>query len=264
MSNKDIILIAKNIDDVIDAYTSYANNANKCIIAYGDDPYTRKMKIEKEIIYYGLESNNDIRATNIKYHENGVSFDIEGYGHFDLPLYGKHQLLDCLAVITVCSLEGISASVVQNNLSKFKGAKRRFTETKVGNNVIIDDYAHHPTEIAATLEATKNTPHDELWVIFQPHTYTRTYALLDQFAKVLSTADHVVLADIYAAREKDTGMVSSKDLCEKINSMGGNAIHIGDFLSIEKFVEKSCKKNDLLITMGAGNVDIIGDSLLKK
>ena len=179
---------------------------------------------------------------------------------------GVHNVVNSLSVIAVADFLELNLEHTKSGLLECTSAKRRYEYKGVSKNgvVIIDDYAHHPTEIAATLEATKNTPHDELWVIFQPHTYTRTYALLDQFAKVLSTADHVVLADIYAAREKDTGMISSKDLCEKINSMGGNAIHIGDFLSIEKFVEKSCKKNDLLITMGAGNVDIIGDSLLKK
>ena len=145
-------------------------------------------------------------------------------------------------------------------------AKRRFEHKGVTNEgvIVLDDYAHHPTEISATLKAAKNTPHNEIWCVFQPHTYTRTYALLDKFAESLSVCDHVVLADIYAAREKDTGKVSSKDLADKINSLGGNAEYIGDFLSIEKFLQKNCKKNDLLITMGAGNVDFIGESLLKK
>ena len=124
--------------------------------------------------------------------------------------------------------------------------------------------AHHPTEIAATLAAAKNTPHNELWCIFQPHTYSRTKALLDEFGQALATCDHVLLADIYAAREQDTGLVSSKDVCDKINANGGHAIYLGDFDSITEYVKKNCKKNDLLITMGAGNVDSIGNTLLKK
>ena len=223
------------------------------------------------IVTFGLKDGN-------KYQAKDITFDEEGHPSYTLYVDGKaidtinlhstgvHNVVNSLSVIAVADFLELNLEHTKSGLLECTSAKRRYEYKGVSKNgvVIIDDYAHHPTEIAATLEATKNTPHDELWVIFQPHTYTRTYALLDQFAKVLSTADHVVLADIYAAREKDTGMVSSKDLCEKINSMGGNAIHIGDFLSIEKLVEKSCKKNDLLITMGAGNVDIIGDSLLKK
>jgi len=227
--------------------------------------------LDCNIITFGLNEGN-------KYQAKDITFDDEGHPSYKLYVDGKeidtinlhstgvHNVVNSLSVIAVADFLELDLKHTKSGLLECTSAKRRYEYKGVSKNgvVIIDDYAHHPTEIAATLEATKNTPHDELWIIFQPHTYTRTYALLDQFAKVLSTADHVILADIYAAREKDTGMVSSKDLCEKINSMGGNAIHMGDFLSIEKFVEKSCKKNDLLITMGAGNVDIIGDSILKK
>ena len=227
--------------------------------------------LDCNIITFGLNEGN-------KYQAKDITFDDEGHPSYKLYVDGKeidtinlhstgvHNVVNSLSVIAVADFLELDLKHTKSGLLECTSAKRRYEYKGVSKNgvVIIDDYAHHPTEIAATLEATKNTPHDELWVIFQPHTYTRTYALLDQFAKVLSTADHVILADIYAAREKDTGMVSSKDLCKKINSMGGNAIHMGDFLSIEKFVEKNCKKNDLLITMGAGNVDIIGDSILKK
>ncbi|MBO5387438.1 MAG: UDP-N-acetylmuramate--L-alanine ligase [Lachnospiraceae bacterium] len=227
--------------------------------------------LDCNIITFGLNEGN-------KYQAKDITFDDEGHPSYKLYVDGKeidtinlhstgvHNVVNSLSVIAVADFLELDLKHTKSGLLECTSAKRRYEYKGVTKNgvVIIDDYAHHPTEIAATLKATNNTPHDELWVIFQPHTYTRTYALLDKFAEVLSTADHVILADIYAAREKDTGMVSSKDLCEKINSMGGNAIHMGDFLSIEKFVEKSCKKNDLLITMGAGNVDIIGDSLLKK
>ncbi|MBQ8165928.1 MAG: UDP-N-acetylmuramate--L-alanine ligase [Lachnospiraceae bacterium] len=227
--------------------------------------------LDCNIITFGLNEGN-------KYQAKDITFDDEGHPSYKLYVDGKeidtinlhstgvHNVVNSLSVIAVADFLELDLKHTKSGLLECTSAKRRYEYKGVTKNgvVIIDDYAHHPTEIAATLKATNNTPHDELWVIFQPHTYTRTYALLDKFAEVLSIPDHVILADIYAAREKDTGMVSSKDLCEKINSMGGNAIHMGDFLSIEKFVEKSCKKNDLLITMGAGNVDIIGDSLLKK
>ena len=126
----------------------------------------------------------------------------------------------------------------------------------------MDDYAHHPTEIQATLNAASRYPHKELWCVFQPHTYSRTKAFLDDFAKVLSQADHVVLADIYAAREVDTGEISSKDLAEKIATYGTDVHYFPSFDEIENFLLTNCKKNDLLITMGAGNVVNIGESLL--
>ena len=148
----------KGIDDVIDAYTTYANGATKEIIAYGDDPYTRKMHITKPIKYFGIEKNNDVRAINIEYKNDGISFDIDNYGHFDLPIYGKHQLLDALAVITVCIEENIPQKEVEKNLKMFTGAKRRFTERIINNNIIIDDYAHHPNEVKATIEAIKQKP----------------------------------------------------------------------------------------------------------
>jgi len=157
----------KDINDVIDAYQNYASNAKKCVIAYGDDPYTRKLKLDKKIVFFGLEENNDVRAINIEYKKDGISFDVENYGHFELPIYGKHQLLDALAVIAVCIEENIKATEVQENLKNFKGAKRRFTETIVGNNIIIDDYAHHPSEVKATIDSIKQKyPNKKIVIIF--------------------------------------------------------------------------------------------------
>ena len=193
----------KDIDDVIDAYTSYASLASHMVVLCGDDPYTRKMKIEKPIKFYGLEENNDVRATNVVYKSDGVSFDIAGYGHFDLPLYGKHQLLDCLAVITVCMEENVPYEEVLKNLKDFTGAKRRFTEKKVGNNIIIDDYAHHPNEVKATIEAIRQKyPDKKLVIIFQPHTFSRTKEFANDLVEVFKSADASYVLEIHPAREK--------------------------------------------------------------
>lgn len=215
----------KDINDVIDAYTSYANNATKKIIAYGDDPYTRQMKVTKPIIFYGLEEGNDITATNVNYHSKGISFDIGGYGHFDLPLYGQHQLLDALAVITVCREENIPYEEAQANLMDFKGAKRRFTETLVQDNVIIDDYAHHPNEVKATIDAVKQKyPDKSLVIIFQPHTFSRTKEFADDLTAVFKNADATYLLDIHPAREKqeDYPGVTSNMIIDKLP----NAYHL--------------------------------------
>lgn len=193
----------KDINDVINAYTSYANNASKMVIAYGDDPYTRKMKLKKDIIYYGLKENNDVRATNIEYKEDGISFDVNGYGHFDLPLYGEHQLLDALAVITLCYLEQIDYKNVSKNLKEFKGAKRRFNETTINDNIIIDDYAHHPKEVEATINAiTQKYPTKKIVAIFQPHTFSRTKEFANDLAKIFQQIEASYILDIHPAREK--------------------------------------------------------------
>ena len=208
----------KDINDVVDAYTSYANNATNKVIAYGDDPYTRKLKLTKSVVFYGLENNNDIIASNVEYYSGGTKFDIEGYGHFNLPLYGKHQLLDCLAVIAVCIKENIPYEEVSKNLSNFKGAKRRFTETIVGNNIIIDDYAHHPNEVEATIEAIRQKyENKKLIIIFQPHTFSRTKEFTNDLITVFNKADATYLLDIHPARENqvDYPEVSSTNIISK-------------------------------------------------
>ena len=253
----------KDIDDVIDAYTSYANNATKEIIAYGDDPYTRKMHITKPIKFFGLEENNDVRAINIKYKSDGISFDVPNYGHFDLPLYGRHQLLDALAVITVCIEENISYEEVSNNLADFTGAKRRFTENIVGNNIIIDDYAHHPNEVKATIEAIKQKyPNKSLIIIFQPHTFTRTKEFANDLSEVFKEATASYVLPIHPAREKQSdypditsNIISDKlDTCHLINMADAkvlaqydNAVFAfmspNDISSLEKDLENILKSN---------------------
>ncbi len=193
----------KDIYDVVDAYTSYANKASSLIVAYGEDPYTRKMKVERPIKFYGLEENDDVQAKNVVFHQTGISFDIDNYGHFDLPLFGKHQLLDVLAVLTVCIEENLPYEEVYTNLKKFVGARRRFTEKKVGENIIIDDYAHHPNEVKATIEAIRQKyPNKKLIIIFQPHTFTRTKEFANDLVKLFKEVDASYLLEIHPARER--------------------------------------------------------------
>ena len=273
--DEDHLDFFSGIDEIAESFKTFAQilPTEGLLVINGDMEHKDYItgELNCNIVTFGLNDGNKYQAKNI-------TFDAEGHPSYTLVVDGKevdtiylhstgiHNVINSLSVVAVSDFLEISMEHIKAGLLECTSAKRRYEYKGTTDEgvIVIDDYAHHPTEIAATLEATKNTPHEKLWLIFQPHTYTRTYALLDKFAEVLAVADNVILADIYAAREKDTGMISSKDLCEKINSMGGNAIHIGDFLSIENFVEKNCKKNDLLITMGAGNVDIIGDSLLKK
>ena len=197
----------KDIDDVIDAFTEYANNAEKMVIACGDDPYTHSLEVSKPIFYYGLDDDNDIIAKDVNYNENGVTFDVfvedNYYGHFDLPLYGKHMLLDALAVISLCYYERFDAKEVSKILKEFHTARRRFNETIVGTNILIDDYAHHPTELKCTIKSARQKyPNKKLVVIWGPHTYSRTKAFKDDYIEILKTTDKAYIMDIYAAREK--------------------------------------------------------------
>lgn len=197
----------KDINDVIDAYTEFANSSTKMIIANGDDEYVKKMKVEKEISYFGLNINNNVRAINIEYNQDGTSFDVvtnnKLYGHFDLPIYGKHQLMDALAVISICYYENILSDEVIKYFKSFHGAKRRFTETFINNNIIIDDYAHHPNEIKSTINAIKQKYPSKLIVsIFQPHTFSRTEEFASTIANELSKTNVSYIMDIHPARER--------------------------------------------------------------
>ena len=220
------------------------------------------------VITFGKEASLDYSASNITYDEKGnASFDVmkcgKPAGHITLSVGGEHNVYNALSAIAVSDLLGIPSETVQAGLLSFHGTDRRFEyKGEVNGITIIDDYAHHPTEIEATLKTAAHYPHKELWCIFQPHTYTRTKALFPEFAAALSHADHVILADIYAARETDTLGISSSQLADAVREHGCDAIYLPDFQEIENYVTSHCKKGDLLITMGAGDVVNIGEDLL--
>ena len=181
-----------------------------------------------------------------------------------LSVPGIHNVYNSLAAIAVARKLGIDIPTIAAGLKQFTGTDRRFQKKGTFNGVtVIDDYAHHPDEIAATLASTKHYPHNRVWCVFQPHTYSRTKALLKDFAKALSAADIVVLADIYAAREKDVFGISSKDLAAEIEKLGKKCYYFPSFEEIEKFLQKNCINEDLLITMGAGDIYKVGEALVK-
>ena len=159
----------------------------------------------------------------------------------------------------------VSLAAMKDGLKDFHGTDRRFEyKGEVHGITVIDDYAHHPTEINASLTAARNYPHREIWCIFQPHTYTRTKMLFQEFVDALSHTDHIILAEIYAARETDTLGISSKDIADALNRRGCDAYYFPTFNEIQDFCMEKCQKGDLLITMGAGDVVNIGEALLKR
>ena len=262
----------KDLDDIRKSFHKFAANtlADGATIINGEiDNYTEIVKgLPQRIITYGLNSSYDYYAENITYDEKACAiFSVMHDGqkimdvHLNVP--GKHNVSNSLAAIALCDIMDIPNEAVISGLLKFGGANRRFQyKGKIDGITIIDDYAHHPTEIKATLTAAANYPHERLVLVFQPHTYSRTKAFLDDFAEVLSMADVVVLADIYAAREQNTYGVSSKDILNLLKKKGTEAYYLPSFEEIEKFLLKNCINGDLLITMGAGNVVEIGEALL--
>ncbi len=223
------------------------------------------------VLTYALDNKDaDYTADNIEFNEQGCGrfdalFQGKKAGHFSLNVVGRHNISNTLACLALSSLYGIDNDVIQRGLTAFHGTDRRFEyKGEINGITIIDDYAHHPTEIAATLTAANKYPHKKLWVVFQPHTYTRTRAFLKDFAKSLALADNIILADIYAAREDDPGDISSQNLADEIQKLGKEVHYLPDFDTIQKFILKNLTHGDLLITMGAGNVVEIGESLLKK
>lgn len=210
----------------------------------------------------------DYQITDLSYDDMGcgsfsLTHDGNTLGHFTLRVPGKHNVANAAAALVSGALLGIPADVMAEGILAFTGTDRRFQKKgELGGVTIIDDYAHHPTEIRATLHAAKKYPCKHVWCVFQPHTYTRTKALLDEFADALCLADRVVLADIYAARETDTLGVSSEDLREKVAARGTQAWYFSTFDEIENFLLENCIPGDLLITMGAGDVVKIGENLL--
>ncbi|MDR3190739.1 MAG: UDP-N-acetylmuramate--L-alanine ligase [Lactobacillaceae bacterium] len=215
------------IDDVFDAFESFGKKVTKGIVALGDDEYLRKLNVDVPVYYYGTNpETDDFYATNIKRSTNGSSFDVyyhtEFLGNFKVPLFGKHGVLNSLSVIAIAYFEEIDLALLREELLSFKGVKRRFTEKQIGEVTIIDDYAHHPSEIMATLDAARQKfPGRELVAVFQPHTFSRTIAYLDDFAKALDLADKVYLTEIFASAREQVGAISSTDLGAKISKFGG-------------------------------------------
>lgn len=260
------------IEEIIESFHTFATNLpdHGYLVVNGDmDCLPQVTKdLTCNIITFGMESTNRYYATNIEADDMGhmnytLVTDGKEIEQIHLNIGGTHNVTNSLAAIAVADVLGIDHQYILNGLSCFGGAHRRFEKKgTLGNVTVIDDYAHHPTEIKATLTTATHTPHHELWVVFQPHTYTRTKALLDEFAEALKGFDHVILVDIYAAREPDTGLVSSKDLMERIKEYGTDVRYFSTFDGVENYLLKNCKKNDLLITMGAGDVYLIGEALL--
>jgi len=270
----------KDLEDIRKSFLEFALRLPKegLLIINGDidnvDYFTASLPCD--FVTYSV-NHKKTKATNGRghYRADNISYNEFGHGSYDLyeneklltriqlSVVGDHNISNSLPAIALGLSLGISVDTIKKALYSFRGADRRFQyKGEVAGITIIDDYAHHPTEVTATLTAAKNVTHKNLWCVFQPHTYTRTKSFLKEFANSLSLADKIILSDIYAAREVNTFNISSQNLYDELVLLGKEVYYFKSFDEIENFLLQHCTNGDLLITMGAGDVVTIGESLL--
>ncbi len=263
----------RDIDDIRNSFHEFAKllPPDGTLVINGDIPHVEEItgSLSCKVITFGT-SSCDYVPSNIAFDEFGhPSFDLtgpDGETHsYELRVPGLYNVYNAAAAVATAGLLDVDTETIRKALASFRGTDRRFEyKGRINGITIIDDYAHHPTEITATLHAAENYPHNTIWCVFQPHTFSRTKAFLPEFAQALSIADKIVLADIFAARETDTLGISSRALQEEIRKLGHECYYFPTFEEIENFLIENCTKDDLLITMGAGDVVNIGENLLRR
>lgn len=262
------------LENIIKSFGNYIKliPEDGLLVINWDDPNCRTLtkNTNAKVVTYGIKNENaNFVARNIVFNNNGFpTFDVYHNNNFyktiSLSIPGAHNVMNALACIAVCNEYGIEKEDIKNALFKYTGAHRRFEFKGSFNNVsVYDDYGHHPTEITATANALKQKKYNKSWVIFQPHTYSRTKTLLNDFANALLNFDNIIVTDIYAARENNTYNISSKDLVDKIKELGHDAIYISDFDEIVKYIKEHAKPSDIVLTLGAGTVTNIGPMLVE-
>ena len=249
----------KDIDDIRNTFEIFANQTKKLVVANGDNAEVRKINYKTKVMFYGFNDNNDIVIKNMKLLETGSVFDLyinnELFGHFDIPLYGKHMVANAAAAITIAKELGLTVEKIHELLETFHNAKRRFAETKIGNCVIIDDYAHHPTEIKVTLEAVKQKyPNKRLVVVFVPNTYSRTKDFKNEFVEAFNIADKTYLTEIDCNRERqeDYPGITSHIIVDNLKN--------GDMISIDTIDKLKDEKDSVVCFMSCAYVDNLIDS----
>ncbi len=263
----------KDIDEIADTFLKFANliPSDGYLVGYADDFRVKEIlsKVNCNTLSYGFSDEADVTAKNIVFNKNGcATFDVykgnQNLFSLTLNVPGKHNILNALASTCVSLIFNLPSDSIMDGLSKCKGAHKRFEYKGELNGVtVIDDYAHHPTEIKATLSTAKQIDHNKTYCIFQPHTYTRTKALFDEFTECFNDTDELILMDIYAAREKNTGLVSSDELGNAIRSKGIKCTNVHSHDEALDYVKSKLISGDLLLTVGAGDVVIVGEKYLQ-
>ncbi|MDP4128332.1 MAG: UDP-N-acetylmuramate--L-alanine ligase, partial [Bacillota bacterium] len=257
-----------DIEDVVSAFTELAKKipAHGNIYVWAEDPHREAIKGTAPITTFGLSESADVRATEIVFKDEGSTMKVilkgEYVGNLNLHVAGRHNILNALATIALCHEIGIPIPEILTSLSLFNGTKRRFEHLGSNTNgaMIVDDYAHHPTEIRTTLEGARlSFPERRIRAVFQPHTFSRTEKLLQEFSQAFQAADEVVIADIFAsAREQEHHTISSSTLAELIQQQGIQARYIGTLDDIKLYLAQTLAPEDLVLTLGAGDIYKVG------
>ncbi len=252
----------KDLADVQKSFRQFAALSTGGILANGDDPHVAEALKGLDYISFGFGEGNRVHAANIcpDWRHLDVICDGAFYCHVDLLVIGRHNAMNALAAAGMAWMLGISGQAVTHGLSTFSGAERRMQfKGKYNGADVYDDYAHHPDELAATLEAVRSMDYRRLVVAFQPHTYTRTHLLFDDFVRELRKADLVVLAEIYAARERNTIGISSRDLAEQIPG----SVYCRTLQEVTEYLRSTAREGDVILTIGAGDIFRAGEALLE-
>lgn len=263
----------KNIENIKKSFQKYIDllPEDGFLVLNADDINIRDLNIHhKNVLTYGMQNHANIMAKNIQYSNLGfptfdVYFNNEYVDTFTLSVLGKHNIMNALAVISMSMNYHIDRSILKKALKEFTGVGRRFEYLGEYNGAhFFDDFAHHPTEIASTYESSKAIHHHKSWAVFQSHTYSRTYEHLQEFADILSKFDHVIICDIYPAREVNIWNVKEDDLVELIKVKNPNVKHIPTYEEIAEYLKKNIENNDLVITIGAGPINQVTQMILNK
>jgi UDP-N-acetylmuramate--alanine ligase len=267
----------QDIDHIVHAFAQFTElvPADGVIIAFDANPFVASIlkSVNQRVITFGFNDTCDFYAKDIVFNADGMPafalFGRQGFlAHLQLSIPGEHNIANALAATACCLDMGVDIQHIVSTLSAFTGTQRRFDSIGTTKNGIriVDDYAHHPTEIRATLKAAANIPHNRMWCLFQPHTYTRTLALFHEFGEAFAVADTVILAEIYAAREKNIYKISSKQLVAEIKKADPDkdVYFFDSFDEIANFVLHNAEPGDLVLTMGAGDIYKVAELIMEK
>lgn len=262
----------KSLDQLYVSFNTFAKKIPKDGFLVINDDIQKADKVldgvSCEIIKYGTKNKDGWRVENVKFNEKGFGsytavLDGEKICDIELSVPGEYNVSNSLAALALCFRHKIPIESIQKGLKNFKGTNRRFEYKGSFNGVtVIDDYAHHPTEIKSTLKAAKANKINKLWCVFQPHTFSRTKSLIKEFSEAFDDADNIIILDIYPAREKFDSTIHSKDLADLIAKRGKNVLYIESFEKASEYLISHCIPDDMLITMGAGDVYLVGENIL--
>ena len=272
--DEDHLDFYKDLDDIEASFKRFAGLVPEdgWVVGWGDDPRVRRVlsSLKCRTRTYGLEPYNELRAEDISYDELGrPRFTVTLYGHplceVELAVSGEKNLLDALAAIAVADISELPMSRVSETLSHFTGAHRRFDLTSVTDGVrIYQDYAHNPAEMKTAIHIAALQPHNTLWAVWQPHTYSRTKALFNGFVETFDEADHILITDVMGARESDPGDIKSEMFLEPLRARGKNVDVTPTFDDAEAYLRSHWQPGDLVITLGCGNIDLLNEQIAKK